>query len=485
MLPETSSVNAQDYLEVLYRRIWYVIVPFVISVGVAIALCYILPKTYRSSALIMVEQQKVAEDYVGSNISPGIESRLGSIREQIMSRALLQKVIDEFKLYGKDAQKEAPDEIIEMMREHIEIKIESERGVKRGERIIDSFSIAYEGEDPYSVMQVTNKLTSLFIEENLNAREGYVLGTTIFLDSELEGVKSELERQEARLQEFKRRNMGELPEQMGANLQTLTRLQFDLQSTTEAISRAEERKLLLSGGTTNNIINIDPNEARLHQLEAELVELRIKFTDKHPEIIQKNHEIEEVRRRMMTTQAGTGKNPAGQTSKQLQSPLASKSHNQIEELNFEIERLKTKQKTLEEQIRVYQARVEKAPLQEQQMLILQRDYENTKKNYQSLLDKKLSARISENLEKRQQGENMRILDPANLPTKPYSPDQNRILLLGLLIGLATGVGSAYLREMSDTSFTRPEELEAVLKLPVLATIPNIAMALKQEKKARK
>lgn len=485
MLPETSSINAQDYLEILYRRIWYVIVPFVISVGVAIALCYILPKTYRSSATIIVEQQKVAENYVGSNISPGIESRLGTIREQIMSRALLQKVIDEYKLYGKVAQKEVPDEIIEIMRTHIDISVASERQKQRGERIIDSFIIAYEGEDPYSTMQVTNKLTSLFIEENLNVHEEFVAGTTTFLDSELGGIKAELERQEARLQEFRRRHMGELPEQMGPNLQTLTRLQFDLQSTTEAISKAEERKILLSGDTTNNIINIDPDQARLRQLEAELVELRIKFTDKHPEIIQKNHQIEEVKRRMITMQAGAGKNPAAQTSKQLQSPHASKPQTQIEELNFEIERLKTKQKTLEEQIRVYQARVESAPLQEQQMLILQRDYENTKNKYQSLLDKKLNARISENLEKGQQGEQVRVLDPANLPTKPYSPDQNRILLLGLLIGLATGVGSAFLREMSDTSFTRSEELEAVLKLPVLATIPNIAIALKQEKKARK
>ncbi|MEK7306456.1 MAG: GNVR domain-containing protein [Nitrospirota bacterium] len=481
MLPQTSSINVQDYLEILYRRIWYVVIPFVISVGVAIALCYYLPKSYLSSASILVERQKVE---VGSHISPGIESRLGSIREQIMSRAFLQKVIDEFKLYGMDAQKEAPDEIIKFMRKNIEIKVGSETGDAR-EKIIDSFVIAYQGGDPYSVMQVTNKLASLFIEENLKAREGFVIGTTIFLDTELEGIKAEIERQEARLQEFKRRHIGELPEQMGANLSTLARLQLDIQSTTEAISRAEERKVLLSGGTldNNNIIIIDPDQARLYQLEDELAELRSRFTDKHPEIIQKNHEIEKVRRRMTTMQAGAGKNPAGQTSKQLQSPPASKLQYQIQELNFEIERLKSKQKTLDEQIRVYQARVENTPLQEQQMLILQRDYENTKKNYQSLLDKKLNARISENLEKRQQGEQIRILDPANLPTKPYSPDQNRILLMGLLIGLATGVGSAYLREMADTSFARPEELEAALQLPVLAAIPNIAIALKKERKA--
>jgi uncharacterized protein involved in exopolysaccharide biosynthesis len=276
--------------------------------------------------------------------------------------------------------------------------------------------------------------------------------------------------------------MGELPEQMGANLQTLSRLQFDVQSTVEAISRAEERKVLLSGGTTNSAV-IDPDQDRLYRLEAELVELRIVFTDKHPEIIQKKHEIEEVKRRITATQTGAGKNPAGQTSKQLHSPNASKLQVQIEELNFEIERLKTKQKTLEEQIRMYQARVENAPHHEQQVLILQRDYENTKKNYQSLLERKLNARVSENIEKRQQGENMRILDPAILPTKPYSPDQNRILLMGFLIGLATGVGLAYLREMSDTTFSRPEELEAVLQLPVLAAIPNISIALKRERKA--
>lgn len=482
MLPKTSDVNIWDYIEILYKRIWYIIIPFTVSVGVAIALCYFLPKSYRSSTLILVEQQKVPENYVKSSVSSSIEDRLGTIREQIMSRTLLQKVIDEFKLYRDEAQKKMPEEIIEEMRKHIGIKVE------KGKKNIDAFSISYEGEDPYSVMQVTNKLTSLFIEENLKSREEFVMGTTRFLDNELEGIKAELQKQEASLQEFKKRYMGALPEQMTANLQTLTRLQADMQATTDALARAEERKsaFLAGKGTMvvrDNIIIADPENARLTQMEREFADLKSRFTDKHPEVIQKKNEIDELKRNIMAANAGREKHPSGRSSMPVLSPAEVALQNQFEEINLEIGRLKARQKVLETQTSEYQARVENTPAREQQMLAIQRDYENTKGHYQSLLDKKLNARISENLEKRQQGEQFRIMDPANLPIKPYSPDQKKIMLFGLLSGLAAGAGLAYLREMVDTSFARPDELEAALQLPVLAAIPNISIALKKERKA--
>ncbi len=482
MLPKTSDINIWDYIEILYKRIWYIIIPIVVSVGAAAALCYFLPKSYRSSTLILVEQQKVPENYVKSSVSSSIEDRLGTIREQIMSRTLLQKVIDEFKLYRDEAQKKTPEEIIEIMRKHLGINIE------KGRKNIDAFSISYEGRDPYSVMQVTNKLTSLFIEENLKSREAFVMGTTTFLDNELAGIKAELQKQEASLQEFKKRYMGALPEQMTANLQTLTRLQMDMQATADALARAEERRsaLLAGGGTMvdrDNIIIVDPENARLTQMERELADLKSRFTDKHPEIIQKKNEINELKQGIMAAKAEREKHPAARTSRPVQSPAEAALQGQYEELNIEIGRLKARQKALEKQTAEYQARVENTPAREQQMLAIQRDYENTKSHYQSLLDKKLNARISENLEKRQQGEQFRIMDPANLPVKPFSPDQTKIILFGLLGGLAAGAGLAYLREMADTSFAGPEELEAVLQLPVLAAIPNISMALKKERKA--
>lgn len=482
MLPKTSDVNIWDYIEILYKRIWYIIIPFTVSVGVAIALCYFLPKSYRSSTMILVEQQKVPENYVKSSVSSSIEDRLGTIREQLLSRTLLQKVIDEFKLYRKEAIDKAPEEIIEMMRKQIEIKVE------KGKKNIGAFSISYEGEDPYSVMQVTNKLTSLFIEENLKSREEFVMGTTSFLDNELEGIKAELQKQEASLQEFKKRYMGALPEQMTANLQTLTRLQADMQATTDALARAEERKsaFLAGKGTMvvrDNIIIADPENTRLTQMEREFADLKSRFTDKHPEVIQKKNEINELKRNIMAANAEREQHPSGRSSRPVLSPAEVALQNQFEEINLEIGRLKARQKALEMQTAEYQARVENTPAREQQMLAIQRDYENTKGHYQSLLDKKLNARISENLEKRQQGEQFRIMDPANLPIKPYKPDQKKIILFGLLGGLAAGIGLAYLREMVDTSFARPEELEEAFQLPVLAAIPNISIALKKERKA--
>src|SRR5581483_3597660 len=132
----------------------------------------------------------------------------------------------------------------------------------------------------------------------------------------------------------------------------------------------------------------------------------------------------------------------------------------------------------QKQLRIYSERVEKAPAREQELAILVRDYENTKKNYESILDKKLNAKISENLEKRQKGEQFRILDPANLPERPFKPQKVTILLAGILFGIAGGVGLALLLEQLDSSVRKPEVLEQAISVPVLATIPDYTGELK-------
>jgi polysaccharide chain length determinant protein (PEP-CTERM system associated) len=470
---QAVTFNLQEVLDILLRRIWYLVIPFVLSVVTAVILCYALPKSYRSTTLILVEQQKVPQDYVKSSVASSIEERLTTLRQQVMSRSLLQKVIEEFGLYKKLSETKPQDELVELLRKKIEVNVERTR------REVDAFSVSYEGEDPYTVMQVTNRLTSLFIEQNLKAREEFVTGTTLFLDSELENVKADLERQEAALQEFRRRYMGELPEQLQANLQTLGRFHTDLQATTEALAKALEQQGQVGAAppgvaSSGQPAVVVPDAVRLKQLEIELTDLRSRYTERHPDVLRVRTEIEEIRRRLAPVQAEKKQEPAEGTALSPQT--------RYEALDAEIVRLKTRQKSLEQQIKQYQARVENTPLREQQMLGLQRDYDNTKRHYQSLLDKKLNAQIAENLEKRQKGEQFRILDPANLPTRPYKPNQLVILLMGMLIGLGSGGGLAYLREMVDTSFMKVQELEATLDLPVLASIPNIPWALKREAK---
>jgi polysaccharide chain length determinant protein (PEP-CTERM system associated) len=462
----------------------------------SVVLCFVLPKMYRSTTLILVEQQKVPEDYVKSSVSVGIDERLNTIQQQIMSRSLLQSVIDEFGLYKKESERKTPEEVVDLMRKHILVD------VVRGGRNIDGFSISYEGADPKTVMLVTNKLAALFIQANLKEREEFVQATSAFLDTELNGVRANLVAQETKIREFKQKYMGELPEQIMTNLRTLDRLQLEQQTVHEALSKDKElRAAMLEKNSklvtltpnqvmTEAVKDINPVQLRLNQLRADLADLRTRYTDKFPDVIRVKTEIEDLEQRLKADGSPTEGPRNGKTKKigpnketgLADATLTNDLQTQYNQMDVEILRLEAKQKQISEQMKEYEDRVEKAPLHEQQMLSLMRDYEITKQNYQSLLDKKLNAKISENLEERQKGEQFRVLDPADLPKKPFKPDQFKLILLGIIAGLGGGGGLAYLREMTDVSFKKAEDVETILRFPVLASIPNIGKSLKRERK---
>jgi len=495
MSAQVNEMVWQDYWEMLSRRRWYLIIPFTLSVIISLVLCFVLPKTYRASTLIMVEQQKVPEDYVKSTVSTDIDARLGNIQQQVTSRSFLQSVINDLGLY-KEGAKETPDALVDTMQQHVEVKVE------RGARDIEAFSISYEGPDPRTVMLVTNKVASLIIEQNLKVREQFVEGTSDFLDSELNEIKAELETQETKIRQFKQKFMGELPEQTTANLRTLDRLQLEQQTLGEALSKAKERRAILLESSSrpapseSDRATADPLQAmtpaqRLVRLQSELTDLQTRFTDKYPDVIRLKSEIAELETQLEADAAdvkepGAGKTKDGDQKKgtvETEAVPRDDLQGQYSQTLLEIRHLEDRQKQIVAEMKAYEDRVENAPLREQQMLALMRDYESTKQHYQSLLDKKLNAQISENLEKRQKGEQFRILDPAVLPTTPYKPDLFRIVLMGLLAGLSSGGGAVYLRDMMDKSFKKAEEVESVLRINVLASIPNLGESVKRGRKS--
>jgi polysaccharide chain length determinant protein (PEP-CTERM system associated) len=462
---------------------------------ISVVLCFILPKTYKATTVIMVEQQKVPEDYVKSTVSTSIDERLYSIKQQVTSRALMQSVINDLGLYKNAPANMTPDDFLEMVRNNIEGKIE------RGGRDIDAFSISYQGPDPRTVMLVTNKLASLIIEENLKVREEFVEGTADFLDNELNGIKAQLEGQENLIRQYKQKFMGELPEQTTVNLSTLDRLQLEQQTISDSLSKAKERRAVLlenisrgalaapDHASADRLQGLTPAQ-KLALLKNDLADLQTRYTDKYPDVIHLKNEIADLETKLKSNASEAKDSSSGKTKEggQKEEPVAADAiqmndlQGQYNQTNLEIRRLEERQKQIAEKMKSYEDRVDNAPLREQQMLSLMRDYENTKLHYQSLLDKKLNAQIAENLEKRQKGEQFRILEPATLPTKPYKPDLFRIILMGFLAGLSSGGGAVYLREMMDNSFKKAEEVESILHLDVLASIPNLGENGKRQRK---
>jgi polysaccharide chain length determinant protein (PEP-CTERM system associated) len=491
--PEKSFV-IHDYVEVLLRRIWYVIIPSVLILAGAVLYAHQSPKLYRASTLIMVTPQKVPEDYVRPTVTSKIEERLQSIGQEIMSRTRLEQVISELKLYKEEAKSLSLEEVVELMRKDIQVEVRGRESY---------FTISYIGKDPRTVTIVANKLASLFIEENLKSREQQAQGTSEFLGLELNATRAKLEEKEKIVTQFKSKFRNELPSQRDANLKVLEQLQLQNQRVSENLRAAQDRKLIIQRqlnemrmqmastlspeplkredplSTTPSQplprLNVmSPMVQQLSQLRGYLADLQTKYTEKHPDIVMAKKKIADLEQNI-AGEAGEAK----VDEKTIPSPQMTGTdfykevESQLVATDFEIRRLKDEESKIKAMIGEFHMRIENTSIRELAMTDMTRDYQNLNETYQSLLRKSQEAQTAENLERRQKGEQFKIIDPARIPEKPFKPDIPKILLFGLLMGMGSGFGIAFFREQMDRSFRDAEDLETTLGFKVLANIPKI------------
>jgi polysaccharide chain length determinant protein (PEP-CTERM system associated) len=493
-----NPLSILDYLEIGLRRKWYIIVPLVVSILISFGVYKYIPKVYRATTLILAQPQSVPANYVQPSITDTVINRLNTISQEIMSRTRLEKVIREFNLYADLRKEVSMEERVETMRKAIQVKVQEEKRDRTG----NSFTISFEGEEPKTVMMVTNKLASLVIEENSKVRELQAGGTSEFINKELLTMEDRLKRKEQEIRVFKERHMGQLPQQLDANLRILEQLQQQLRTMSEKIRAAEDRTVI-SQGQLEQLRKLEPqgdslqealNTPRIREdpvrqlnvLKRELASMRTRLKETHPDVIDLKKKIAMVESQV----EGKSMSPQEEekiTTKNLPPPrLDSETERFYRQLTeqynsalLEAKRLTEEEKSLKEQMNLYQSRIEVTPKREQELVLLTRDYDLLKTNYQSLLDKNIQAQMAGNLERKRKGEQFTILDPAVLPEKPIRPNRNKILLIGGLLGIVLGIGLTCFRESLDQSFRTVSDLEEDLGIPVLATIPN----LKEEKKA--
>ena len=503
MINTEKSLDIHDYTEILLRRIWYILIPFVVIMVGATLYAFLLPKMYRATTLILVTRQKVPEAFIRPTVTSRIEDRLQSINQEIMSRTRLEQVIAEFKLYSEEAKSLSREEIVEMMRKNTRVELKGKEGF---------FTISYIGKDPRVVTMVTNKLASLFIEENLKLREQQAQGTSAFLSIELNATRAKLEEQEGAITLFKKKYITELPEQREANLKILEQLQLQSLKISDNVKAAQDRKLIIqkqlsdmkmqmaSGSPSENskeertATTIQPNlsqpptpRQKLQSLEAQLNhgrnllnELKSKYTGKHPDIVRAEKYVADLEEKVEEAKAyayyDAKTNMKARETAISDSPLVAsvqEMESQLVATELEMKRLKEEDSKIKARIAEVQARVENTPIREIAMSNLTRDYQNTKETYQSFLKKSQEAQQAENLERRQKGEQFKVVDPARIPEKPIQGVVLKILLVGLLAGLGSGLGIAFVREQMDRSFRDAEDLEAAMDFKVLANIPKI------------
>lgn len=490
-LEQISSLEARDYWAIARRRRWWFLLPLFLGWAVVWGVSWKLPLIYRSEAVILVERQSVPESFVTPNVAISVEQQLQTMTQVILSRTRLQQLIENLGLYGHNPAVINAVGLVERMREDIGVELitaPSPRRNRAGE--LTAFKITYSHVSPQMAQRVTSQLSSLFIEGNLHRRQEQAEITTDFLENQVEEAKQRLEGQEENLRKFRVRYLGQLPEQASSSLQILSGVQNRLQTTLAALSRAEQQKAYLvdqlamyrslQPDRVGPAVNQD-----LSRMRRELADLQARYSERHPDIIDMKEKIAKAERlkHEVETEIKTGNTQPEtavtdelrpRTDAELQSmSLALRVENEIRATELQIEDLQREVKELDQQIKVYQGRLNLIPLREQQLADLMRDYEQSRSYYESVLAKKMQSEMASDLEKRQQGEQFRILDPATLPTKPYSPDRIMLSWGGLLVGIMLGFGSAAGAELLDDRVHGEAELRRLFPSAVFTEIPPL------------
>jgi polysaccharide chain length determinant protein (PEP-CTERM system associated) len=454
------------------RRRWLAVAVFLVTLVAGVSATRALPTVYRSAALVEIEDQTVPEEYVKNPVVSRIENRLQTISQELLNQTRLEALVQRLSLYPELRHLATAAQLAGRLRGEIELELTRAQPIVRGTPL-NVLKISYRGNDPKTAAAVVNTLAESYVAENTRLRERHAFGTADFLKSQLQDVAAKLDEQERMVAAFKRRYLGELPEQMQANITTLEHLNNQLRVNTDAQLRArdrmEQRAQTASLASSLRAITGDQQApagetvtARVGRLKQELIELRLRFSDKYPDVLQKQAEITTLERLLESGAAGTG----GDTS-----PLGATDGGSlaIRREDEELKLLKEEEGRLRAAIGTYQARLDNAPKREQEFLEVSRNYDTTREHYASLLKRLEEAQIAGNLEHRQKGEQFRLLEAASPDRITVSPQRRLLMLVALAAAMLLAAIAALVRDQLDMSFHTADDVRQA----VLAAIPEI------------
>ncbi len=483
------ELTISEYGQILKHRFWLIVLCTILLLGAGIGLTYVLPPRYESQTLILVEQQRVPEDYVKPVIDEGLDARLASMKEQILSRSRLEPIITKYNLFAGKAHN--MDDRVDFTRKAITITpIHSE---VRGTGGLPGFFIAFDAPDALTAQEVCGEITSLFVSENLTAREQSAEGTTDFLKQQLDDAKRNLDDEDAKLAAFQQKYFGRLPDQETSNSNTLQALTTQLDASTQSINHLQQNVTFLETmvsqqmhdaqmGLAPGQVPVDERQKQLKDLLAQKQEMDAQLTPDHPDEIEITHKIADLRSAIAKTPfkpatVNTAVHPPD-------SPQVQQLKAQLVAAQQSVAAAKKAQAQIEHQIRTYEARIESSPMVEAEYKKLTRDHESALQFYNSLLTKMNESSMATALERRQQGEQFRVMDSPNLPDAPKFPNRNQFAAGGAVGGLFLGLLIAGLLEYRDTSLRSERDVWAFTRLPTLATISHLDDLRRMDKRNR-
>lgn len=473
----------EDHLGILRR--WWLLPALLGVLGAAGAYVFsrALPTRYTSETLVLVDEPSVPGDFVRSIVSGDLNRRLSSMQEQILSRTRLQRTVEQFGLYKKDVGRVPMEQLVERLRKSITVTpLKPTPGTQSRE--LPGFTVSVVAENAQMAQQICTEITAIFMQQNLQIRQKQAENTTQFLSKQLEEAKAKLDERDATLAEFKRRYAGSLPEEQQSNMNLLTGMTPQLEAVTQALNRAEQEKAFTESVLNQQIttwkssrqgVNPETHKDQLAVLESQLASLQARYTEDHPDVIKAKNDVLQMRKKIQEETVPGQSDPGGQNTEtaavepaQIQQLRA-----QLRQTELTIQQKLKEQEQIHSQIKSLQARVQSSPMVEQQYKGLTRDYQTAFEMYTDLLKKQNQSEMATDLERRQEGEQFRVLDPPSLPQRPSFPNRPLFALAGLGGGAFLGLVIAYGFELQNTVLRTERDVKLLLGLPTLALVPEL------------
>jgi len=519
----------QDYVAMFHRRRTLIVLAGGVLLGLSLAAAFLWPATYKSMATILIEEQEIPSELVHSTITSYADQRIETIKQQVMSRTTLWKVVEQYNLYPDLRRSNPAEEVVKRFTKDIAVEVISadvvDKRTQHPTKATIAFTVAYQSTSPDLAQKVANELTSLFLGENLKSRERQAQEATSFLQQEAENLSKHIGEVDEKIATFKHRASGALPELMPLNLQLLSQSDRELMDIDQQIRTLEERKNYLEG----ELATIKPNTPimsvtgerildsaeRLRSLRAQYAGASANLAPDHPDIMNMKQEIEaleketgqlpeieEPTKQLIDARASLaafskrlgkdhpdvvqarrtiealeqkvrqlGSVPLRRPMLRPENPAYINLQAQLNSATSSLNALRTTRAAVKQRLQDYAARLERTPEMEPDYLFLTRDRDTSGQKYQDIRSRLLEAKVSEGLEVQRKGERFSLIDPPSLPEKPDKPNRSAIVLLGVILALAAGIGSGAAAESLDHSIRTPAQLTRLTQLSPLAVIP--------------
>jgi polysaccharide chain length determinant protein (PEP-CTERM system associated) len=472
------ELDLDDYLAIARRRLKLLLAIALPAAAIGFLVSFCFSPQYSSRSLVLVERQTVPSGYVRPIVTTSLIDRIVTLQQEVLSHTHLEQLVNRLGLAKRG--KTVEDEIEDIQR-HTSISEADPTGIFRRSTDFVGFYVGFTANNPHDAQQICSEMTSLLLAENLKMREQVAVNTNDFLSRQLGEAKSNLDQKDEEFAEFKSRYLGQLPGDVESNLRILSGLNSQLDANTQSINRAQQDKSyaqslldqqLTAWKSSQTIQTSETIGQQLVSLQSQLVTLQVRYTDEYPDVIKLKSDIAalEAKQKEMAV-AGADPVVSNKPYGKPEPPELRQLRERIRQNDDIIARATTEEKRLRTLIDSYQSRLTLSPKVEEQYKQLTRDNDVAHNFYNTLLANKSESEIQTDLERSQQGEQLRLLDPANLPDSPSFPVRWKFAAGGFGSGLTLGLTIAFWLELRDKRIRDERDVLAALELPMLTSIP--------------